>query len=179
MPRRRVSRLLVIDASVASASGDKAAVHPTAVGCREFLRAVLNICHRAVMTADIKREWDDHQSRFARGWRVQMRSKNKLFDPGVSSNNKLRKKMERTAVNNRDREAILKDAHLIEAAITTELIVISLDETARRLFAEATKTVDALRGVVWVNPENSDEGSIDWLEKGAKVENKRRLGPAI
>lgn len=99
--------------------------------------------------------------------------------PGVSSNNKLRKKMERTAVNNRDREAILKDAHLIEAAIATDSIVISLDETARRLFVEATKTVDALRGIVWVNPENSDEGSIVWLEKGAKVENKRRLGPTI
>ncbi|MEK6324843.1 MAG: hypothetical protein AABN33_24635 [Acidobacteriota bacterium] len=108
-----------------------------------------------------------------------MRSKNKLFDPGVSSSNKLRKKMERTAVNNRDREAILKDAHLIEAAIATDSIVISLDETARRLFVEATKTVDALRDLVWVNPENSDEGSIDWLVKGANVENKRRLGQRI
>jgi hypothetical protein len=106
-----------------------------------------------------------------------MRSKNKLVDPGVRSSSKLRKKMERTTVYDRDREAILKDAHLIEAAIATDSIVISRDETARSLFAEATKTVDALRGVVWVNPENSDEGSIDWLEKGAKVENKRRLWP--
>ncbi|MEK6406608.1 MAG: hypothetical protein AABN34_06555 [Acidobacteriota bacterium] len=108
-----------------------------------------------------------------------MRSKNKLFDPGVSSSNKLRKRMERTAVNNTDREAILKDAHLIEAAIATHSIVISRDEIARRLFAEAAKTVDVLRGVVWVNPENTDEGAIDWLERGAKVENKRRLRPTI
>lgn len=129
------------------------------------------------MTTDVRREWDDHQSRFARGWRVQMRSRNKLIDPGVSPRNKLRKKLLSSAVKNADREAILKDAHLIEAAIATDSIVISLDETARRLFAEATKTVDALRGIVWVNPENSDEGSIDWLEKGAKAETRRRLGP--
>lgn len=176
MPRRRVFRLLVIDASVASASGDKAALHPAAAGCRDFLLAVLKICHRAVMTADVKREWDDHQSRFARRWRVEMRSKNKLFDLALGSSNKLRTKMERTAVHKKDREAIRKDGHLIEAAIATDSIVVSLDETARRLFVEAANRVDALRGIVWVNPENSDEASIDWLEKGAKVENKRRLG---
>lgn len=176
MPTQRTSRRLVIDSSVATASGGKAAAHATAVGCRDFLLAVLKICHKAVMTADIQKEWDDHQSDFARGWRVQMRSKKKLIDPDVSPSTTLRSRIEDTATNKGDRKAILKDAHLIEAAIATDSIVISLDESARRLFFEATSSVKALRKVIWVNPGNTDEQPIQWLEKGAKAEIKRRLG---
>jgi hypothetical protein len=53
---------LVIDASVARSSGDQGATYPTSVNCRDFLLAVLNICHQLVMTQDIKAEWDKHQS---------------------------------------------------------------------------------------------------------------------
>ncbi len=56
------SRLLVVDASIASAAGD-VSTHPTSRRCRDFLLAIREICHQIVMTAPIQQEWDKHQSR--------------------------------------------------------------------------------------------------------------------
>ena len=48
------SRRLVIDVSVASAASSKE--HPVSMACRDALVAVLNTCHRMVMTNDISEE---------------------------------------------------------------------------------------------------------------------------
>src|SRR3954452_5022187 len=71
------SRRLVIDASIARAAGDSS-THPTSRNCRDFLLIVLEICHRAVMTAPILEEWNRHQSRFASTWRKSMMARKKL-----------------------------------------------------------------------------------------------------
>ncbi len=51
---------------------------------------------------------------------------------------------------------MLKDLRLIEAAIATDKIVISLDDnTARKFFIRAASQVDKLKNIVWVNPDNN------------------------
>ena len=62
----KVSKRLVIDASVARAAGGEDATFPISVYCRDFLQAVLDISHRVVMTPDIRDEWNKHQSKSAR-----------------------------------------------------------------------------------------------------------------
>jgi hypothetical protein len=74
----KISRRLVIDASVARSSGGEAATYPTSKHCRDFLKATLKICHRVVMTPDIMEEWRAHQSGFARRWRVSMEARKKV-----------------------------------------------------------------------------------------------------
>ncbi len=69
-----------------------------------------------------------------------------------------------------------KDYRLIEAAIVTDRIVISLDETVRILFAAVVRSVGKLRNIVWVNPSRTEEEFILWLENGAKPEKRRLLG---
>ena len=71
------SRVLVIDASIAKAAGE-ISMHPTSRNCREFLQAVLKLCHRMAMTEAIQAEWNKHQTRFARGWRTSMVARRKL-----------------------------------------------------------------------------------------------------
>ena len=65
------SRVLVIDSSIARAAGDTSN-HPTARNCCDFLQAVLDVCHRIALTDPLRDEWNKHQSRFARTWRVSM-----------------------------------------------------------------------------------------------------------
>ena len=48
----KVSKRLVIDASVARAAGGEDATYPISVSCRDFLKAVLDLSHRVVMTPD-------------------------------------------------------------------------------------------------------------------------------
>lgn len=169
-----MSKRLVIDASIARAAGETE--HPTSKRCRDFLRAVLRICHRLVLTPEIQEEWRRHQSDFTRKWRVQMYARKKIDEPNPPLNEPLRTGIERTTTAVNEQEAMLKDMRLIEAALNTDKVVVSLDERARTLFDRAGQTVEELRLILWLNPERPEESPLAWLEAGAKIERERQLG---
>jgi hypothetical protein len=173
------SQRLVIDASVARSAGDKNATFPQSVHCRDFLEAVLKTCHEIVMTPAIKAEWDKHQSKFALMWRRQMVAKKKWNYLEISINGSLWTEIEIIAANvgNKRIAEMTKDLCLIEAALATDKIVISLDDnTARKFFSEASIKIYELKDIVWVNPDKVDEEQpIEWLRNGAKVESDRLL----
>jgi hypothetical protein len=172
----KTSRVLVIDASIAHAAGGEDAVYPTSANCREFLKAVLSICHRMAMSPAITEEWNRHQSNFARRWRVSMTAKKKIVYLGEERNDALRSKVEQFAASEKDSQAMLKDVHLIEAAQAAEQIVVSLDETVRALFKQASRQAGELGNVIWVNPDKSEERALAWLEHKARLDKWRRLG---
>ncbi len=70
-------------------------------------------------------------------------------------------------------EAMLKDFHLLEAALATDQIVISLDETSRYLFAAACQQIGEIREIMWVHPDEAE--ILDWLNDGAKSQPERQL----
>ena len=71
---------------------------------------------------------------------------------------------------------LLKDFHLIEAALQTDKTVISVDETVRLCFHTVAQRVHILKHIIWVNPCKDDELCIEWLHNGAESEQKRLLG---
>ncbi|GAB4196442.1 MAG: hypothetical protein Fur006_43950 [Coleofasciculaceae cyanobacterium] len=153
-----VSKRLVIDASVARSSGGEEATYPTSLHCRDFLKAVLDICHKVVMTPDIKEEWNKHQSEFARKWRSQMVARRKFEFLDIPVNNELWEKIDIIATSNKHRAEMFKDLRLIEAALATDKTVISLDDnTARKFFGRAAVQVNELKDIVWVNPDKLEE----------------------
>lgn len=176
----KISRRLVIDASVAQSSGGEDATFPTSKHCRDFLKAVLSICHRIVLTPEIQAEWHKHQSNFARKWLVSMFARKKVEQAGSVMNQNLRDRIDAAAAENeKTRAAMLKDVHLLEAALATDETIIALDEIVRELFAKASMSVGEIRNVVWVNTDKADEKSLAWLEGGAKAEKKRRLSEKV
>lgn len=98
----------MVDASLASAAG--ASPHPDSFRSREFLREVLKISHRIVMTGFLAREWDRHQSLFALRWRAEMRSRDKVIDISGIENELVRHQLVMS-------KAVEKDLHLVEAAL--------------------------------------------------------------
>jgi len=170
----KTSAALVIDASVARAAGETE--HRVSGACRSFLLEVREICHRVVMTPEIREEWKKHRSRFAYGWLASMTAKKKVARPGPVENARLRQTIHSLNLTDSVREAILKDIHLVEAAFATDHAVASLDETARRYLRQLTEHVKSLTSLVWVNPTKDDEHATDWLRQGAKEDEERRLG---
>jgi hypothetical protein len=82
-----------------------------------------------------------------------------------------------TAVSEKQRGEMIKDILLLEAALETDRRVISLDDnTARKYFARAAKTIPKLREIVWVNPDKPKEKPIEWLREGAPAADFRMLG---
>ena len=108
---RPFSRRLVIDTSIAHASGGEDAVYPTSKRCRDCLLDVASYAHRIVMTEAIKVEWDRHQSHFALRWRTAMQRQGRVIMINAEITNELRKRIEATAETEQQREAIAKPLH--------------------------------------------------------------------
>ena len=83
----------------------------------------------------------------------------------------MRNRLLRPELAREDRESILKDFHLIEAALTTDKIVVSRDDRARSLF-----NVPELNTVVWVNPVTNHPDCLTWLAEGAQSTQRWLLG---
>ena len=169
------SKRLVIDADVARSCGGKDATHPVARKCREFLDGVREVCHHVVMTSEISREWKKHASRYARTWQASMVARRKVNRPLVPAVSGFRAGLEANVSNATDRAAMLKDIHLLEAALATDNIVVSRDDSARGLFSKTARVVHAIRSTVWVNPAEEVDPRL-WLDNGAEPDQERMLG---
>jgi hypothetical protein len=129
----------------------------------------------AVMSPALEKEWDEHQSKFARGWRVQMTSRRLICMVSDGTHRKLRNVLIRSDLTQAQRKAAQKDFHLISAALSTDQTILSNDNEARKIFALAATEVVQFQKLIWVNPCNDHEQCIQWLVKGAKPEQQRFL----
>ena len=176
MQSKNVKRL-VVDASVAGATGGEEATASVSINCTEFLKTFRGKCtHHIVMTLEIAAEWDKHQSKFASTWRNLMmkRQRYDLVTPSVDQ--ALRDQIEETATHENQLEVIRKDFRLLEAALETDQTIISLDETIRKHFTRAAQSVDEIQDIVWVNPDHTEaEQPLDWLRDSAPPEEHRKL----
>lgn len=137
---------------------------------------VLIAGHRVVMTAAIKAEWNKHQSRFAQQWLVEMkRQRGRIAEIEPSIHRTMRNAIETegAAQSEQQRQAMRKDCLLVEAALSTDQRVISLDERVRALFSRLSSHVSDLQMIVWINPAVPEEEPITWLQEGAKHELRR------
>jgi hypothetical protein len=174
------SRLLVIDADIARACGDSD--RPPAPQCVQTLNAVLQICHRVLVTDALNEEWHRH----ARGNKVFMRwlkgmiGRKKVARREVPEDPVLVRKVVQhgmtAGANESEQVQIAKDVHLLAAALKGDQRILSLDDRARRRFQQAASAVAQIAGICWVNPVNENEGVLTWLEAGAPEEKHRQLG---
>jgi hypothetical protein len=169
------SRVLVIDASVAKATGE-VSMHPTSRSCREFLQAVLGLCHRLAMTTPIQEEWNKHQSRFARRWRTSMVARKKIEFIEVAPHLSLEKRVARAVADVHIAAIIEKDRRLIEAALLTDRRVVALDAAVRKHLQAHVSSLPEIRSICWVNLSMPEEQAVAWLKAGAPAERTRTLG---
>ena len=175
--RSRDMKRIVVNASVARAAGGEGATASVSINCTEFLETFRdNTPHHVVMTLELSEEWDEHQSNFAAAWLANMIATKRFHYVEFSQNRTLHEKIEATASQQKDINAMLKDFHLLGAALATDQIVISLDETIRTLFAQVSQRVSEIRDIIWVNPERTTkEQPITWLKNGTPPEVQRQL----
>lgn len=167
---------LVIDADIARSSS--LAPKPRPQNCQHFLRAVAQNNHLLVMSPDLIAEWNKHQSSYARRWRRKMYGRKKVRVVRPEHDQELCQRAEEAGETTKQRHAIFKDFHLVEAARATDERIASMDETMRGLLSKAAlkKGVKELRSILWVNPNQPEEEVMDWLENGAPHEQERCLG---
>lgn len=126
------SRLLAIDASVLRSAGDKQG-HSS--HCAALLTAVLEICHRAAFSSEIKAEWDKHQSRFSVKWRAAMVARKKMIplDMPAPQNSIMAQIQAHPGLSGVDRAALEKDAHMLAAAMASSHVIVTGDRILKTL----------------------------------------------
>jgi hypothetical protein len=105
-----------------------------------------------------------------------MTAKKKIVTATVDADSRIRTAIERAIGDAISSDEILKDIALVEAALETDKIIISLDENARHAFSELAQQIPELRTIVWINPANPSEQAIAWLQQGANRQKLRLLG---
>ena len=162
------SKRLVIDASVAQAAGPQHSVHPRGKSCRDFLLAVLKVCHRAAFSAALKTEWKQHHSKFALEWQTSMFARKKIENLDVEEDPQLRERVCNAAENDKQEAALFKDCHLIEAALEPDKITSFL--SMKRLGGRFGRRPSPLL-ICEISAGSTrscfKEKALEWLERGA------------
>lgn len=144
MKNKKVSRILVLDASVIRAAGTTD--HPISSACRKALSSIMKICHRVLVSKPIEDEWNKHASRFSRKWKVSMMNKRKILKGSTSA-----APIQLKGVPINDRAIIMKDRHLLDAAYAHDRIIITTDDKFQQAL-ERTGNVKMLQEIRWLNP---------------------------
>lgn len=175
MSRRVPSRRFVVDTDIARAASTSD--EPVASACRGVLETLRDVCHTLVLAPNQRVEWQRHQSRWTRLWLNAMlrMGKCRVFsedpDAGLTAAIDAYE-----GVSARDRAELVKDEHLLELALVTDLRLLSKDEHAYRRFKRLV-AIDARIGQVhWGNPTRADEDVLAWLQHGAPDETTRCIG---
>jgi len=148
-----VSRNLVVDASVMCSSG--ISEHPISKASREALDAILRICHHVVITGDIRDEWKRHTSGYSQTWHVAMESKNKVHTLDAVDTVELLEAMVASSMNSSDYKRVEKDAHIINAALSADKVIVTHDDELKRTLEKYGPLASISARINWVNPVNN------------------------
>jgi hypothetical protein len=136
---------LVIDADIARASG--ISEHPTSSSARILLENVRNNGHCAAMSPTLLEEWKQHKSLFASKWLASMVAKKKVKfirpDSAVATH------IADNIIDEKVKKIAIKDAHLIDGALSQSKIILSNDNNARRAFCSISTEYGPMTTVVW------------------------------
>ena len=121
-------------------------------------------------------EWNQHQSGFARRWRGSMMARKKLIVVPEDQLRSLKARFARSTADASLKAIMLKDRHLLEAALAADERVLSNDDKVRNQLREHIESLHELKAIHWVNPCTPDETAVAWLERGAPDDRSRQLG---
>lgn len=168
---------LVIDADIMRASGTTQ--HPVSKNARLILEMVREKGHRLVQSRALKAEHDKHQSRFAATWRGNMVARKQwvLIDVPEDADLRERLAVAQNPESTKDEIAVLKDAHLLEAAAASGHRVISNDTTAKLLFQKACPLPDPHGRILWADTTALPEECVRWVEDDCPERRNWRVCP--
>lgn len=137
----------VVDADVARSAGESE--HPVSSSARNFLDRIMNNDAVIVLCPKLSKEWRAHRSQYARKWLGSMTARKRVLR--VDPNAEIMLKIEQH-LKERDRGIAAKDAHVVDAAISSHGAIASNDTVARKVFGDSSTHFYPLRGLVWIVP---------------------------
>jgi hypothetical protein len=156
---------VVVDANIARACNDLGKVE-VAVRAFEFLAQLTSRANdvSVVLNDMLEKEWLKHQSRTFISWWTQMETRGSV--KYVSTKEVAHYRLAVDGVSDDGvRNAMRKDFHLVELAVTEVAPIASYDEKQRRYVGDLVAQCPDLQAIQWVNPL-LDEKWEEWIAAG-------------
>jgi len=163
------SRRLVVDTDIIRSAGGPERSAQRSKTCSKTLEIVYNVCHSIVLSPELHKEYNRHHSRWASAWLTKMFGAKKIVRFTIE-NHPLRQRL--LEIPN---QAIQRDVPLVLCALSTDSIILSCDEEARRNFAGTSMQIPEIGSIHWANPEKIEEDVCGWLKAGAPNQCGRQL----
>ncbi|MEY2976905.1 MAG: hypothetical protein ACO31I_14770 [Prochlorotrichaceae cyanobacterium] len=159
----------VIDADIARSSGTTE--HPVSKSCREFLDFIRDQGYFVVMNAALSSEWNQHHSIYAKRWLASMYARKQVIrheDGGFN----FEQKIISSSLSDVQKDAALKDMHLLNASRNHGKTIASGDNTAREIYVVLAISYREIADFFWVNPKNESQMLIEYISnsKSSKAE---------
>ena len=144
------SMLLVVDTTIlTAASPERIDEHIDASKARSVLEAIRTICHRVVLSAEARSEWDRNSSRFGRTWWIAMANRGKIKNVDLYLDQHI-ETIKTSGLAIERHEGLIKDLHLVVAALEHGgHVVISDDKRAAKGFSDLAASVPIFGNVDW------------------------------
>ena len=120
------------------------------------------------------KEWDDHASRFARRWRVEMILTEKILQD-IEGEEYSYLLDGACAVLTTEKDALAKDFHLIQSALAAGQLIVSIERRFPQIVSLASRTVLELAQLYYANPDVEGDECIRWIRDGAEKDVKRQI----
>jgi predicted nucleic acid-binding protein len=170
-------RDVVIDADVMRSAGETE--HPVSSSSRRALESVRERGHRVVLCQPIRDEYKKHSSRFSATWRASMVARKQVVNWVHTADEGLRDRLSNAFPSDHtaNRDAVLKDAHLLEAANAMGQRIVSRDARANHLFRSVCSVLQQYGTLLWADLGNDGEKTQQWLEEDLPEAREFRLCP--
>jgi len=152
---------LIVDADIARSSGMRE--HPVSRNSRESLEFIIENDLKIAMCRELLNEWNKHKSIFARTWLSSMYAKKKVVP--IKPLSKAIEKINNSEITSKEHSIASKDAHLIDAALHTDKVILSNDDNARKVFCKISEKHKDLQSIRWFNVVNHSAEACDCLLK--------------
>jgi hypothetical protein len=170
---------LVVDACVGRSAGDKSQA-PQSRHSRDALSAVrVMIDHKLVFNAALRKEWENHGSRFATSFLVYMFQRRRIRYVSDDAFVGLMRSCAHDFAHAETKVAFEKDAHVVAAALATDQIIVSNEIRLRAQLVQLGTKDSRIAALQWANPTTEGEACVLWLTNGAPVELERAIGFGI
>lgn len=145
--------------------------------CSLLLYTIEHRGHNIALSVEINNEYENTMlSRFGSKWLAKMINIGRTSDFGDVRDEGFRTRLLASSASQDTRDIMEKDVHLVEASISGDEIVLSVETRCRREFWSAAATIVELESIMWVSPCISNEDGILWIEHGAQRESEREFG---
>lgn len=173
-------KILVIDTNVAFAAGGEDTINPVSKHARDTLMAIQTFGHKAAFDETGLREWKEHRSPFARRWQSSMIARRRVVAITSRHTDSIAEAINGNgALHDGEKNLLLKDIHLIDAAFQHDRVVVSLDGRFFACLPKAAIVQAYCAFVVWVNPKHLDEAMTKWLRRASLADAESAQSPAI